>query len=324
MFTIRGIGMNENTEKQNLESMSANPNNATYEWLVVGGSAIGRRHRLDGTVCQDSFAYDDLGNGWGIAIVSDGAGSRPRSELGSHFLAHNAAKNTFSNLVITNAWNTTNSPPSQSEWALLARSAWKEIWDKLDEFAKSNNLRCYDLGATISVVIFSPSMILATHIGDTRSAYRNNNKQWKALTSPIKGEEYNSTIFLSDIDWKNDTSLYIESNVIVEPITAFAVMTDGLEMHSFLCSIIDENGMWHDPNEPYPGFFDPLVEWILSLHKQQLTKAEMEEKWEQFLANGTESLKNEDDDKTLVMGVLVEKDQDNNMINIDISEKISD
>ncbi|NCX95273.1 MAG: hypothetical protein EBX41_02485, partial [Chitinophagia bacterium] len=49
-------------------------------FFMVSGSAIGKSHKGTGTPCQDSSFCGTLSNGWGIAIVCDGAGSAANSQ----------------------------------------------------------------------------------------------------------------------------------------------------------------------------------------------------------------------------------------------------
>jgi len=44
-------------------------------WFTVEASIIGKGHVQSGMPCQDENSITDLGNGWGLAIICDGAGS---------------------------------------------------------------------------------------------------------------------------------------------------------------------------------------------------------------------------------------------------------
>jgi hypothetical protein len=83
-------------------------------------------------------------------------------------------------------------------------------------------------------------------------------------------------------------------------------MSDGCEAHSFECSIFDkETSEWHDPNLPFPKFFNPLVESLKKMKSANTSEEEVQSKWEKFLSSGTQSLINEPDDKTLILGVFI-------------------
>ena len=57
-------------------------------WVVGGASSIGCRHIEENTPIEDNCYYESWGNGWGIAVVSDGAGSREKSAIGSRLVSH--------------------------------------------------------------------------------------------------------------------------------------------------------------------------------------------------------------------------------------------
>ena len=83
-------------------------------------------------------------------------------------------------------------------------------------------------------------------------------------------------------------------------------MSDGCEAHSFECSVFDkETSEWHDPNLPFPKFFNPLVQSLKQMKVTGTTEDEVQKKWANFLTSGTQSLINEPDDKTLILGVFV-------------------
>ncbi|HFQ94713.1 MAG TPA: hypothetical protein ENK32_11925 [Anaerolineae bacterium] len=84
-------------------------------------------------------------------------------------------------------------------------------------------------------------------------------------------------------------------------------MSDGCEKHAFECSRIDENGIWSDPNRPYPGFFEPLLETLVQMKADSDSAAEIQTKWKQFLESGNEGLQHEPDDKTLILGILLDQ-----------------
>jgi hypothetical protein len=275
------------------------------EWTVVGTSAIGKDHIKFGKPCQDSFHYELLRNGWGIAIVADGAGSAQNSHLGSAFVAKQAARRYFRDLVIEHEWYKGINIPSEQGWQTLASKKWEEVRGALEVYAQHNDVSAKSLACTAIVVIFSPSMILVTHIGDGRAGYRNDKNEWRPLIKPYKGEEANSTIFLTSINWREEPHNYIESKIINDQITAFTLMSDGCEKHAFECSKVDADDNWSDPNLPYPRFFEPLVNNLLEMKAQGENLEVIHEKWGRFLESGTKGLEDEPDDKTLILGVLV-------------------
>lgn len=292
--------------------VSLTPTNGTVQssWLVVKTSIAGKSHtESDPPIpCQDSNFYQDIGKGWGIAIVCDGAGSKKYSHHGSRFVAKRTGV-IFEKIIKENDWQVANTLPTQDKWHEVSKRAFAKIRTELEEYAKEKNVQSGLLSCTIIVVIYSPLGVLATHIGDGRAAFCNVENEWKAVIKPYKGEEANQTVFLTSVDW-NEQDKYIESTVFEEEPIAFTLMSDGCESHSFEVNIYDEaEQKYKDPNKPYPKFFQPIVATLKNFHQSQVTAEEIDAKWERFIEGGNEKLKNEPDDKTMILGILVKPDK---------------
>lgn len=281
-----------------------NKSKTSSKWFVVGQSVIGKSHIENNVVCQDNCFIEDLGNNWGIAISCDGAGSAKNSHLGSKFVSEHGAK-VFRAIVEKNNFTKENILPQKENWQELARQGLYQIYKDLESYSKKEGLRLDSLACTIIVVIYSPLGYLVTHIGDGRAGYINEQGDWKALIIPWKGEEANQTVFITSSIWNDQIDTFIESNVVETQSKAFTLLSDGCESHSFECSKINtETKEWSDPNLPFPKFFNPLVETVLKLKKDNISDMEIKEKWASFIESGTEGLKNEPDDKTLILGIL--------------------
>lgn len=277
------------------------------QWLVVRTSVPGKSHTENNPPipCQDSNHYDDIGEGWGIAVVCDGAGSKEYSHYGSRFVAQQAG-HYFRKIVEENDWQRSNILPSQDQWQEVSKRAFAKIRDDMEGYAREQGLDSNSLSCTVIVVIHSPNGVLTTHIGDGRAAFCNSEQEWKALIKPHKGEEANTTFFITSIDWSEPDN-YIESVVVKEKPSAFTLMSDGCESHSFEVNIFDEQEQkYKDLNSPYPKFFQPLVATLRNLHRSCARREEIEAKWERFIESGSEKLKNEPDDKTMILGVLLD------------------
>jgi hypothetical protein len=83
-------------------------------------------------------------------------------------------------------------------------------------------------------------------------------------------------------------------------------MSDGCELHAFDCSKIDpETNKWNDPNTPSSKFFNPLTEQLKAMYQSKIPLNDIISEWQKFLEEGTEGFKEEPDDKTLILGVLL-------------------
>ncbi|MDM8555631.1 PP2C family serine/threonine-protein phosphatase [Desulfococcaceae bacterium HSG7] len=285
---------------------SQNPSKTVEnEWFIIGESVIGKSHIQSDRPCQDSHHYEKIGNKWGIAIISDGAGSAKNSHIGSAYVAKEAIPEKFKKMVIEQGWHISDTLPSQDDWNHLAQNTLKEVRISLDAYAEQEKKEIRSLGCTVIVVIFSPNGFLVTHIGDGRAGYRNMKNEWKPMLTPWKGEEANETVFITSAIWKKPDD-YIESLVIREKASAFTLMSDGCEKHSFECSKFDNvKDKWSDPNEPYPKFFEPVLKTLKSMKENKMPVVEISEKWKIFLEKGNKGLTNEPDDKTMIIGLLI-------------------
>lgn len=280
------------------------------KWLVVGASVIGKSHIADNLPCQDNHLHCSLKNNWGIAVVADGAGSAANSDKGSAFVVKATVK-AFAELLEKEKWNIQNTLPDEATWTIAAKQTLKEVRAALDFFAEENEWEVSSLACTVIAAIYSPVGILLTHIGDGRAAVQQaENKEWVAAMTPHKGEEANQTVFITSEIWQEDelelSEVQVpESRMIDAPVMAFALLSDGCEKHSFECSRFDEElQRWSDPNRPFPRFFNPLTANLSSAMEQGIEAEDIEEKWTFFLEGGTKGLKQEGDDKTMILGVF--------------------
>ncbi len=100
-------------ETSETERPTANANVKAFscdvdQWMIVGASVQGNGHISVNMTCQDSSDYKHLGDGWGIAVVSDGAGSAKNAQIGSGIAVQRALVH-FENLVVGRAGLATTS-----------------------------------------------------------------------------------------------------------------------------------------------------------------------------------------------------------------------
>lgn len=277
--------------------------------LVVGASVRGKGHIQTELPCQDNNKYTYLTKGWGIAVVSDGAGSASKSQIGSKIVVERATTH-FVDVVKEMKWIEHNVLPSNEDWAQIAYSVLRRVYNDIADFAQQKNIAIKDLGATVIVLIHSPFGILSTHIGDGRAGYRNCDGEWHSIIAPHKGEEANQTIFITSQFWDRPSfrmsgHLIPESVIIREKVSGFTLMSDGCENISWQISQMDRNtGKVCDPNQPFQKFFDPLTNTMIQFHNDKIDANERAEAWYTFLDTSKEFSK-EVDDKTLILGIIL-------------------
>ena len=276
---------------------------------IIGASVIGNSHISMNLPCQDSCNYENLGNGWGIAVTSDGAGSAEHSETGSKIVANRAIEH-FKHYLTIKSWTTLNYIPTDAEWTQVAYNIINAIYNDLKSFADAKSLEVKSLNATMIVVIHTPYGLLVSHVGDGRAGYRNASGEWKSVITPHKGEEANQTIFVTSDFWRIPN--YVMSGVMVpecrvirDKVTAFTLMSDGCESTSWLYNQQNESGRFYDPNMPFPRFFDPLTESLKKMHDDNISTGERLEGWRELLTTGGKFAK-EPDDKTMILGLILQ------------------
>ncbi|MCR8912855.1 protein phosphatase 2C domain-containing protein [Barnesiella sp. ET7] len=279
------------------------------EWIIVGASVIGRGHIESNMPCQDSNSYASLGNGWGIAITSDGAGSAKHSHVGSKIVV-TRAKSYFEQLILASSWYKNNILPDDITWSKAAFKALKAVRDDMQKFAEEKQAKLESFAATVIVVVHTPLGLLVAHIGDGRAGYQDKSGAWHSLITPHKGEEANQTIFITSDFWNipfyemSGVSVP-ETRVIRESAKSFVLMSDGCEHTSWDCNLYNaDKGIYYDPNTPHVAFFNPLIETLKEHKKEQLPFTDRSEKWSNYLDKGNKSFIKETDDKTMILGTI--------------------
>ena len=128
----------------------------------------------------------------------------------------------------------------------------------------------------------------------------NDSGDFKSLFVPYGGDESNGTIFITSPIW-DTPELFIQSDVVNEKILSIFLLSDGMEKITFECSNLTEE-VFIDANIPFKKFFYPILSKINSLDIEGERKLIVE--WKNFIENGNEAIKNESDDKTLLISFL--------------------
>lgn len=277
----------------------------TKSYSVFGVSFLGRLHSDSELPCQDYHAFKDLGNGWQVYVVSDGAGSASQSHRGSKINCE-VSIHLVEELIVKTQWMEKRVLPSDVEWQVqftaICRALKAFIQNKVEELDEP--VATKDFNATLLLLIVSPMGILTGHIGDGRIGYKNESGEWLSLMVPHKGEEPNQTVFVMNAwDHIRVPALKMSGEFVpstkVTPFVpeAICLLTDGCENASWNCTQWNEDaGLYSDVNTPFIPYWDGL---LTALTESENTK----ESFVEYIDSHNEASRGEGDDRTLLLGI---------------------
>ena len=279
----------------------------TDEEIVLGVSLLGRNHSENKTACQDFHVFSDIGDGWHVYLVADGAGSACASDRGSRWNCI-FTEHLIKGLLNRNDWKFRNKLPSELEWYqefyAICRQVKYLIEERVDSIDEPRLPK--DFNATLLVLIVTPMGMLTGHIGDGRMGYQDKQGNWHSLMVPHKGEEINQTIFVMNkwdrisIPNKKMNGVSVPEVRVIEDIpTTVVVLSDGCENFSWQClQKNEETGRFEDLNLPFADFWNPCITTVMETNTE-----ERFEKFATFIDQNTDECKQEQDDRTVIMGI---------------------
>lgn len=271
---------------------------------IFGVTFLGRQHETNNTVCQDYHLYENIGDGWQIYLVSDGAGSAAQSHRGSKMNC-DLGLHLVKRLIERRGWKEDGVLPNEIEWTMefygLCRAVKQLIFDKIDTLDEPVRPRHFN--ATFMLMVVTPFGMLCGHIGDGRMGYKALGGSWKSIITPHKGDEPNQTVFMMN-EWDKIrvpvftmSDVFVpEAKVICEYPEAIMIITDGCENSSWNCVQFDaEQGRYIDLNTPFEPFWDDLS----SLLDDQDSYSSLVE----YVDSCSEPSVFEEDDRTLIFAM---------------------
>jgi len=270
-------------------------------WYVTAASVAGKGHIERGLPCQDAFDFTEPNKNWIVAALADGAGSQPHSEIGSN-LACKSVIRLLKEAVLANNWHNSIELPSEKQVQIIVANTIQTILAELTVKASELNIEVKSLACTLMTVIATPNWLLGFQIGDGRACYQDKDQNWHPLFVPFKGEFANETVFITSAPLlSGNLDQYVNIFRFVGYQMPFALLSDGCEMHSFECHVVNSvTGHYSDPNKPFPGFFNPVLNTLRNLASKK-SIAEVNKEWTNFLDQGTDGFRNESDDKTMLI-----------------------
>lgn len=257
------------------------------EFNIIGSRVRGKKHKHEGTNCDDWFEVANYGKIACIA-VSDGAGSKKFSRIGAKISCMSAVSSMkksleklfteekdilkkislpvsnpdflesckiFAKIVQDSVLNAIDSV----ETAFKSRSEMKEYSDFLGRELKLN-----DFSSTLLVSLVIPCendsdevLFISCQIGDGISAIINKDNSIKLMGVADSGDYSGETDFLTSVNMKNPDNLQLRTKISKSPAKLFLMMTDGVADDYFpnetemlrLCSDLVLNGI-------IPDFFE--------------------------------------------------------------------
>lgn len=305
--------ISESIEKEEMGSAAlSNPNHRASliltdennPWLIIGGSVTGNGHKAESIPCQDSHLIQKWDEGWGVALISDGAGSAKNSHFASSFLVGEAARRSAI-LVKNENWIEKGTLPEEEEWQKLSKKLFCGIQDSLIGYSKGIKVPFRSMHATLIMIIFSPHGLLVAHVGDGRAGCVDNEDNWMSVIKPFEGAQVGETVFMT-LDFENNEHFF-ESKMIRKPAKAFFLLSDGCEHVCWETLQKDENtGQFFQPNKPFEPFFKQTMSALENISNNG-TCDDLKEGWMNYLDSGHKGFQDETDDKTMIIGFLNKK-----------------
>jgi len=248
------------------------------QWQVVGCSAIGTKHIVGETLCQDAVCYEMISGQVIIGAVSDGMGSAKRSDVGSKL----AVKTALSQIKNMMCWE--HKPKNDEGARNIFRTILGKVQAALKKEAENEGYSVEDLNCTLLAFVATPEWLAAMQVGDGLIVVRPKGQDYQLLFMPDKGEHPNETTPVTSSDALQEMQVCVKSG----SYEFICAATDGIENISL---VKPEN--WR----PFEGFFKPLEEKIMLSTK---SLAHKKKEIEDFL-NSEQINQKTDDDKTLLL-----------------------
>lgn len=233
---------------------------------IIGARVRGKKHKHDGTNCDDWFEYKVSGS-WTIIAVSDGAGSKKLSRVGAKLACETAAGYLFNKLERhklddRDIWNEVTRNSSTGDYDQpdieyvqtsihdAMREAHEALNKKVDETKNYPEYFDYlgnrvpdikDFSATLLIAVHTvvnhgknpKSFVMTCQVGDGMIAAiatnsELNRNELSLLAIPDTGSYGGETDFITSANKLEKGSLVSRTFLIIAPLSALLVMTDGV------------------------------------------------------------------------------------------------
>ena len=245
----------------------------TYRF--VASSVRGSSHCATGQPCQDSHLVTTLPDGTVLIAVADGAGSALFGAVGATIATNIAVRQLEqtcpgSDTLDSEVWHA-----SLSNAATRAR-------DAIVAAAQTSGHPVAQFSTTLILCVVADGFIAAWQIGDGAVVADLEDEGIASVTTPLKGEHPNETVFLTAAGYEDHVQYATRRKIV----RAAALFTDGLQ----------RLGMNMANGSPHSPFFRPLFDAFGTMAADEQHDADIE----QFLQSPA-VVSRTDDDATLVL-----------------------
>lgn len=239
----------------------------------AAASRTGTSHKRDGSLKQDVFKVSELGNGRGLFVVSDGAGSAAYGGQSAALICR-----FWSNVI--RSWCEVN----QSLPDDVQIIQWiDDLRDWLFAIAEDRETTPRQFAATLALLLVFPEEVMAVQIGDSSIVGRRGGV-WEAICWPENGEYASTTFFVTD-----DPEVRMNIRRLEDDFDAFAIFSDGIEAIA-----LDRTA-----GVPYRPFWEPMIKPVDSAEAQGLLRG-LSQALGVYL-DSPRVCERTDDDKTLIL-----------------------
>jgi hypothetical protein len=248
-------------------------------WRIAAASALGTSHAKLGMPCQDAYVVklltDKDGKNVLVVVVSDGAGSAAKAEVGLRLTCSTVAEAAEVHLIDGKVSDI--SRDVAQSWVGMVQQA-------ISLRAEDENGVARDYACTMLVAIVGEDAAVFLQIGDGATVV-SDDEGWCWVHWPQHGEFANMTNFVTEPSAEEKLAF----DLCLRRIDEVAVFSDGIErlvLHESSKSVFDP-------------FFDRMFPAVRSLDRDGLD-SKLSESLEGYLNSKTINDKT-DDDKTLVL-----------------------
>ena len=184
---------------------------------VSCGRIVGRAHAITQTPCQDFVAGRNSSLMACIALA-DGAGSRPRSEIGAEAVVRASLRMLLTQF--DQVYNMCERSPN-----LARRHIHERLMSVLVREASRHKCEVDALASTLLFVAYKGGRFVAAHVGDGVIVQVDEHGIAKTFSHPENGEYANTTVFVTDP--KSMERLRLFHGDAASSLAGFALMSDG-------------------------------------------------------------------------------------------------